>query len=202
MFTGQSLKLIRLDDDIVELSFDRAGETINKFDVRTIDELKAVTALLRDAADVRGVLVTSAKDTFIVGADIFEFVPLFRRSAEELEAYIADQASAFTGFSDLPFPTVAAINGLALGGGFEMALASDYRVMSSAAQVGLPEVGLGIFPAYGGTVRLPRLIGLAATIDWISSGKPQAASTALAADAVDRIADPAQLRGAALDVSR
>jgi 3-hydroxyacyl-CoA dehydrogenase/enoyl-CoA hydratase/3-hydroxybutyryl-CoA epimerase/enoyl-CoA isomerase len=202
MYTGQSLYLKRLDNGIVELCFDRQGESINKFDVRTINELKAATQVLRAASDVQGVLVTSAKDAFIVGADIFEFASLFKLPAVELEAYIADQASVFTEFDDLPFPTVTAINGFALGGGFEMTLASDYRVMASTAQVGLPEVGLGIFPAYGGTVRLPRLIGAELTIDWISSSKPQTAAAALAARAVDNVVEPAELRASALDLLR
>lgn len=202
MFKGQSLYLKRLDDGIVELCFDRQGEAINKFDVRTIDELKAATVALRAAGDVTGVLVTSAKDAFIVGADIFEFTGLFKLPAAEIEAFNADQATAFTQLDDLPCPTVTAINGLALGGGFEMTLASDYRVIASTAQVGLPEVGLGLFPGYGGTVRLPRLIGAELTIDWISAGKPQPAAAALAAGAVDRIAEPTELRAAALDLLR
>ncbi|MDB6060492.1 MAG: fadB [Verrucomicrobiaceae bacterium] len=205
MYKGQSLYLTRLENGIVELCFDRSGESINKFDVRTIDELKAATAVLHNAlaqntVAIKGILVTSAKETFIVGADIFEFVNLFKLPAEQIETFNADQANAFTQFENLSIPIVTAVNGLALGGGFEMTLASDYRVFSSTAQVGLPEITLGIFPGYGGTVRLPRLIGAELTIDWIGSGKPQTAASAQAAGATDYVVEADDLRTTALDV--
>src|SRR6185312_7363402 len=128
----------------------------------------AATQAIRERSGIRGVLVTSAKDAFIVGADIFEFTTLFCRSPAEIEAHIAGQNASFTGFDDLPVPTVAALNGLAFGGGLEMALSCDARVMSEATQIGLPEVSLGLFPGYGGTVRLPRLASARVAVDWIS----------------------------------
>src|SRR5690554_7388202 len=76
----------------------------------------------------------------------------------------------FNAIEDLPFPTVTAINGIALGGGFEMCLATDYRVMAPKAKVGLPEVKLGIFPGFGGTVRLSRLVGVDNAVEWIAGG--------------------------------
>ena len=145
-------------------------------------------------------LVSSSKNVFIVGADIFEFSGLFALPEAEVARFIAGQNAAFSGFEDLPLPIVTAINGFALGGGMEQALASDYRVMAATAQIGLPEVTLGIFPGYGGTVRLPRLAGLAVAIDWITSGKPRAADAALAAGVVDAVAAPEQLRATALDL--
>ncbi len=158
--------------------------------------------ILAKTPDLKGVLVTSAKDVFIVGADIFEFVEVFGQEPEDVAAFAAGNAAIMTALSDLPAPSVAAINGLALGGGFEVALAADYRVMSSAAKVGLPEVTLGIFPGYGGTVRLPRLIGLAEAAQWIISGAQQTAETALEQGAVDAVAAPAELREAALTLLR
>jgi len=145
------------------------------------------------------VMVTSAKDTFIVGADIFEFTALFAKSVEEIEAYIARQNAVFTAFEDLDLPSVVAINGLALGGGLEMALAADARVMSDTAQVGVPEVSLGIFPGFGGTVRLPRVTHAAAAIEWITSGKPQSARTALESGAVEAVVTPQALLEAAVE---
>ncbi|MGB5164174.1 MAG: fatty acid oxidation complex subunit alpha FadB, partial [Woeseiaceae bacterium] len=100
-------------------------------------------------------------------------------------------------FEDLPVPTVAAINGIALGGGFEMTLVCDYRVMSEQAKVGLPETKLGIIPGYGGTLRLPRLIGADNAIEWIASGKDQRADAALKAGAVDAVVAPELLKDAA-----
>jgi 3-hydroxyacyl-CoA dehydrogenase/enoyl-CoA hydratase/3-hydroxybutyryl-CoA epimerase/enoyl-CoA isomerase len=198
MFKGQSIQLVRLHDSLVELRFDRQQQSINKLDTGTIMELQAATQALREDASIRGMLVTSAKASFIVGADIFEFTTLFAKGAEEIERFIAAQSAIFTAFEDLAVPIVTAINGLALGGGFEMALASDYRIMTTSAQVGFPEVSLGIFPGFGGCVRLPRLCGAKTALEWIVSGKPQKAEAALAANAVDGVVSNEQLRDAAL----
>ena len=200
IFQGKSIWVDLRDGDIVELCFDAQGESINKFDVRTVEELGAATKAIREMSAVRGVLVTSAKDAFIVGADIFEFTALFARPPAEIEAHIAGQNAAFSAFEDLPIPTVAALNGLALGGGLEMTLSCDGRVMSEATQVGLPEVGLGLFPGFGGTVRLPRLAGARVAIDWISTGKPQSAQAALAAGLVEKVTPPDAVRTAALEL--
>ena len=121
MFEGQCLRVGLRADGFAELCFDRRGDAINKFDVQTVDELRSATQAIRTAAgSVRGVLVTSAKDAFIVGADIFEFTALFAHPEAEIEAYIARQNAVFTAFEDLDLPSVVAINGLALGGGLEM----------------------------------------------------------------------------------
>jgi 3-hydroxyacyl-CoA dehydrogenase/enoyl-CoA hydratase/3-hydroxybutyryl-CoA epimerase/enoyl-CoA isomerase len=198
MFEGESVRVQLLGEGIAEVCFDRRGDAINKLDVRTVEELRAATEALRRHSGLRGVLVTSAKNGFIVGADIFEFSGLFARTEQEITAHIANQNSAFRGFEDLELPIVTAINGVALGGGLEMTLASDYRVIAQTAQVGLPEVKLGLFPGYGGTVRLPRLSGPAVAIEWITTGKPRTADEALTAGVADEVAPPEMLRTAAL----
>jgi 3-hydroxyacyl-CoA dehydrogenase/enoyl-CoA hydratase/3-hydroxybutyryl-CoA epimerase/enoyl-CoA isomerase len=198
MFEGQSIRLQMLGEGIAELCFDRRGEAINKLDVPTVNELGAATDELARQAGLRGVLVTSAKSGFIVGADIFEFAGLFARPGPQIVAHIAGQNAVFRKFEDLELPIVTAINGVALGGGLEMALASDYRVIAQTAQVGLPEVKLGLFPGYGGTVRLPRLASPAVAIDWISTGKPRTAEEALKIGVADEMAAPDGLRAAAL----
>ena len=96
----------------------------------------------------------------------------------------------FSDIEDLPYPTVAAINGFALGGGLEICLTCDKRVISSSASIGLPETGLGIMPGWGGTVRLPRLVGFNLALGWIVYGAPQSADQAMAAGAVDLISEP------------
>lgn len=200
MYQGQTLQLVPLDNQLVELRFDRTGEAVNKFDALTVDELGLACQALRQQTDVRGLVLTSAKDTFVVGADIFEFSALFDRSEEDLAAYNRAQNAVFDDLATLPFPTVAAINGMALGGGFEVALACDYRVMGASAKVGLPEVTLGIIPGLGGSTRLPRLIGATAAIDWIITGTAQKASVVSRLQAVDEaVYDPA-VRQCALTV--
>ncbi len=197
-FQGQSLQLKMLGDGIAELIFDLQGESVNKFDRQTLDELKQIGDSLAAAGDVKGLLVSSAKPVFIVGADITEFGESFKQSDEQLLEWCAQSNAIFNTIEDLPFPSVTAVNGIAFGGGLEMALSTDYRVMADVAQIGLPEVKLGIIPGFGGTVRLPRLIGADNAIEWIASGKPQKADAALKNHAVDAVVSLDKLRDASL----
>ncbi len=202
MYRGKSVWVERVEGDIVELCFDRSDGDINKFDLRTIQEFRDATAAIAKGIGICGVLVSSAKDTFIVGADIFEFRDLFRKTSDQIAEVNADQSAVFTMFEDLPIPTVVAINGLALGGGFEMALTADYRVIVDGAQIGLPEVNLGLFPGYGGTVRLPRLCGVGTALEWIVTGRSRRPSEALAAGVVDFVVTSGDLRSVAISTLR
>src|SRR5688572_1593758 len=153
MYQGQSIRVARLPGDVAELCFDRRDDAINKFDARTLNELREATAAIQQDGKVRGLLVSSAKDVFIVGADITEFGRNFALAEAEIAQWAVEANKIFSAVEDLPFPSVAAINGFALGGGMEMCLSCDYRVMAATAQVGQPEVKLGIIPGFGGTVR-------------------------------------------------
>lgn len=200
MFQGQSLRVLPLPGaGMYEVVFDRLGESINKFDDRTVAELREAVALLRSQPDLRGVLATSAKDVFIVGADITEFGKKFDQSPADIAADVARSNEVFVAFEDLPVPTVVAVNGFALGGGLEFVLCCGLRIMSATASVGVPEVKLGLFPGFGGTVRLARLAGQAAASDWVATGKPAGAAAALAAGVVDAVAKPEELRATALE---
>jgi 3-hydroxyacyl-CoA dehydrogenase / enoyl-CoA hydratase / 3-hydroxybutyryl-CoA epimerase / enoyl-CoA isomerase len=198
MFQGKTLNLNEIGEGFAELQFDRAGEPVNKFDHSTVGELKRSVDLLKSHPGLRGVLVTSAKDSFIVGADIFEFAELFSKDEAGVEEFNAQQSAIFTAFSELPVPTAVAINGMAFGGGFEMALACDWRSMADVAVVGLPEVTLGIIPAFGGSVRLPRVAGAGTALEWVTGGVPQKSAAALAAGAVDAVVSPEALRESTL----
>ena len=200
-YQGQAIS-VTSQDGIAELQFNLHNESVNKFNALTLGELREVVDELSQSVEVQGLLLTSAKDVFIVGADITEFIEWFGTPAPEFTKHILQIHSIFSALEDLSFPTVAAINGFALGGGFEVVLACDYRVMSSQAQVGLPEVKLGLFPGWGGTVRLPRLIGLDNAIEWIGTGKQHRATDALKTGAVDAVVAPRLLRQSALDVLR
>ena len=186
------------DEGIAELEFERGNEAVNKLDALAFGELRRALDAIEATPAIRGVLITSAKDAFIVGADIFEFTGVFKRPEKDIEAFVGANSAIITALADLPVPTVAAINGLALGGGLEVALAADYRVMSSAAKIGFPEISLGLFPGYGGTVRLPRLAGLGPSADWIISGAQQSPEQALRSGAADAVAAPDILRLSAL----
>ena len=198
LFEGQTIKVEIQNGGLAELRFERRNEAVNKLDALTFGELRRALDAIEATPTIQGVLITSAKDAFIVGADIFEFTSVFKRPEKDIEAFVGANSDIITALSDLPLPTVAAINGLALGGGLEVALAADYRVMSSAAKIGLPEISLGLFPGYGGTVRLPRLTGLEPSAEWIIFGAQHSAGRALQAGAVDAVAGPEELRPTAL----
>ncbi len=185
---------------IAELKFDAQNDSVNKFDRATVEQLGEAAAALAAADGLKGVMVTSGKGVFIVGADITEFGAQFQASDEEMMQWMADSNKVFNAIEDLPVPTVTAINGIALGGGFEMCLATDYRVMSDKAQVGLPETKLGIFPGFGGTVRLPRLVGADNAIEWIASGSQQRPDKACKVGAVDAVVAADDLNTAARDL--
>lgn len=149
MYQGETLSLARLEGDFLEINFNNKNGSVNKFDSQTLDELRAAMSLLAQAESVRGLLLTSSKSVFVVGADITEFSVMFNATREEFVAQAADVNRIFSDIEDLPYPSVAAINGFALGGGLEICLTCDKRVISSKASVGLPETGLGIMPGWG-----------------------------------------------------
>jgi len=137
--------------------------------------------------EVRGVIFTGAGDkAFCAGADITELTG--RQILKEHEGARIGQA-VFSRISDLPVPTVAVIHGYAFGGGLELALACTFRVASNKAKMGLPEVKLGLIPGYGGTQRLPRLIGEGRALEIIMSGRTVDAAEAERIGLVNRLAD-------------
>lgn len=202
LMQGQSICVQPVEGGIFEVVFDLQDESVNKFDQATLGELREAASLLATQTDIKGVLFSSAKSEFVVGADITEFSQMFSYPEEQVEAAIIDMNSIFNAIEDLPCPTVVAINGIAFGGGFELCLSVDYRVMADRAKVGLPEVKLGINPGWGGTVRLPRLIGIDNANEWICGGGEKRADAALKEGAVDAVVPTAQVRDAALDLLR
>ena len=201
IYSGKAITVQATDNGIAELCFDLKDDSVNKFNALTLNELKEATAAIAADTSLNGVIVTSGKPVFIVGADITEFGTQFGGSEDEIaDKILRINVDIFNAFEDLPMPTVAAINGIALGGGFEMGLVCDYRVMSETARIGLPETKLGIIPGYGGTTRLPRLIGADNAIEWIASGKEQKAEQALRFGAVDAVVAPELLREAAVSL--
>ncbi len=142
--------------------------------------------------------MTSGKPVFIVGADITEFTSLFGATKDEIKPFTGTNNANFNRLQNLPYPSCAVINGVAMGGGLEICLACDFRVMSTAAVIGLPETKLGILPGWGGTVRLPRILGVDEAVMWIATGADKSADDALKAGAVDAVAGPEQLRDVAL----
>lgn len=204
IYQGKAIQVHALtdknSDGIVELIFDRQGEAVNVLSTPTIKELGEAVAAIKAKTGVKGLLMSSAKEAFIVGADITEFHGIFGETEEFLVEMNLKVHELFNSIEDLPFPTVTAINGLALGGGCEMLLTTDFRVMADTAKIGLPETKLGIVPGWGGCVRLPRLIGADNAIEWIAGGTENRADVALKMGAADAVVSKENLRDAALDI--
>ena len=186
LYKSDSFEVAFIKDNIAEFKFCADG-SVNKLSQQTLQDCALALKELATNSDIKGMVFTSDKDHFIIGADIFEFLPTFTKPQEELVAWIKNATDVFDAIEDLPFPTLSAVNGMALGGGCEWALATDYRVASSNAKIGLPEVKLGIMPGFGGTVRLPRLIGADNAMTWITTGKENRAADALKVGAFDAV---------------
>lgn len=196
VYEGKSLSVSMTEAGIAELVFDAQG-SVNKFDQQTVKELDEATVAIKSTESIKGVLVRSAKSTFIVGADITEFTALFEMPEQEVLEWVGKTSQVFDRFEDLPIPTVCAINGFALGGGCEMTLACDLRVADNTARIGLPEVKLGLMPGFGGTVRLPRIIGSDNALEWMTTGRDRNGPKALNEGAIDAVVNADNLHQAA-----
>ena len=201
LYKGDTLYLNWLEDGIAELVFDAPG-SVNKLDTSTVASLGHALDVLENQPDLKGLLLRSEKAAFIVGADITEFLSLFLVPAEQLSHWLHFANTVFNRLEDLPVPTVAAVNGYALGGGCECVLATDYRLATPDLRIGLPETKLGIMPGFGGSVRLPRLLGADSALEIIAAGKDVSAQEALKLGLVDAVVKPEKLLDGALSVLR
>ncbi|HEY2830748.1 MAG TPA: 3-hydroxyacyl-CoA dehydrogenase NAD-binding domain-containing protein, partial [Thermoanaerobaculia bacterium] len=190
---------IERDGDLAVLWFDLPGEKVNKFSSNVMMEFASIVEELERSTDIKQVIVASKKPgIFIAGADVSEFTKA--TSPEQAKEYTRFGQQVLHRFSKLPQVKVAAINGACLGGGCELALSCDWRVMSDdpKAKIGLPEVNLGIFPAWGGATKLSRLIGLPNALDIILNGKQLDGKRAKRLGLVDEVVE----RGVLLDVAK
>ena len=146
-----------------------------------------------DPSRVRVLVITGEGKAFVAGADISEMAHL---SEPEGLAFGQRGSAVFKKIEDLPFPVVAAVNGFALGGGCELAMACDIRIASAKARFGQPEVGLGIIPGFSGTYRLPKLVGQGIAKELIYTGKMIGADEALRIGLVNSVVQPEELAGA------
>ena len=182
------------DDHVCVLTFDRPDSGANIFDAATLDDLNEHLDAVEKDASLRGLIIASAKKSiFVAGADLKTLLQAAKTG--EMRGFIERGQQVFNRLADLRIPTVAAIHGASAGGGYEVALACDYRVASDdpATRIGLPETSLGLLPAWGGCTRLPRLIGAAKAAEVILKGKLYSAQEALKVGLVDEIAPRDQL---------
>jgi 3-hydroxyacyl-CoA dehydrogenase/enoyl-CoA hydratase/3-hydroxybutyryl-CoA epimerase len=184
---------------ICTLTLDRADSPTNLIDHATLAELEQHLAAIEKDSTLRGVLITSAKPAgFVAGADWHAFANGATERA--LSDWVNNGHRILTRLSRLRIPTVAAIHGPCLGGGLELALACDWRVAANdtATRFGLPETQLGIIPTWGGSTRLPKLIGLAPALDLIVEARTADAASALALGLIDDAVAREALRPAAV----
>ncbi|MDB6174925.1 MAG: fatty-acid oxidation protein subunit alpha [Chthoniobacteraceae bacterium] len=184
------------EDGICVLTFDRPGSSANIFDRATLQELGAHIDQIGTA---RGLVVTSAKDSiFVAGADLHSIKTM---SPADLGDFIRLGQDVFNKIAALRIPSVAAIHGAAVGGGFEIGLACDYRIATPdrATKLGLPETQLGIIPAWGGSTRLPRLIGVPKALEMILGGKTVGARHALKLGMINEVVSREYLLSAAFE---
>lgn len=179
-------------DGVAWLALDKAGASTNSLSREVMEELDAMLAEVARALP-QALIVTSAKRGFIAGADIKEFVGI--RTPDQAYELIRQGQQVLDKLAALPCPTIAAINGFALGGGLEVALACRYRVLVDdvAVTLGFPEVQLGVHPGFGGTVRAVHLAGPVAAMDLMLTGRTIRPKQALAMGLVDRLAPVEQL---------
>lgn len=197
IYQAETLQVKEIQDGIAELSF-CSPKSVNKLDIATLESLdKALDALIAHQG-LKGLLLTSDKDAFIVGADITEFLGLFAKTDAELDQWLQFANSIFNKLEDLTVPTISVIKGHALGGGCECVLATDMRIGDKTTSIGLPETKLGIMPGFGGCVRLPRVIGADSAMEIITQGKACRADEALKIGLLDAVVETDALYESAL----
>jgi enoyl-CoA hydratase len=178
-----TVRLTRIDE-LALLTLDRP-EALNALSFALLRDLAAAFDEIA-AGDARALLITGAGDrAFCVGADVRELMGRSLAAARDGAAY---GQTVLAKLDALPMPSIALVNGYAYGGGLELALACTFRIAAADAKLGLPEIKLGLIPGYGGTQRLPRLVGQARALDMILTGRTVAAEEALAIGLVNRVA--------------
>jgi len=184
MATTYENLILEIQDRVARVTINRP-KVLNALNEKTVREIHAVFSSLRENPDVGVVILTGAGEkAFVAGADINELAvmtPLQGEASSKLGQ------EALREIETLGKPVIAAINGFALGGGCELALACHMRFASENAKLGLPEVGLGIIPGYGGTQRLPRIVGLGLALELITTGNMIDAQEALRIGLVNRV---------------
>ncbi len=192
--------LVSSKEDISYITIIRP-EQLNALNKVTIAELSAALDVLEKSNVCKAIIITGSGDkAFVAGADIKEFAKFSTEQGKKLSA--DGQKLLFDKIAYFTKPVIAAVNGFALGGGLELAMACHLRVASEKAKMGFPEVSLGVIPGYGGTQRLPQLIGKSKAFEMILSGEMIDAKTALHYGLVNHVVHPTDLLNTATDLAK
>lgn len=188
--------------EVALVEWDLIGEKVNKFSTPVMARFKEVIEELRGSSYKAVVLISRKPKIFIAGADIEEIKKI--NSKEEFFKVLEPAHQILNSLEDLPMPVIAAVHGACMGGGTEMILACDYRICSDAneTRIGLPETKLGIIPGFGGCVRLPRMVGLQASLDIILAGKAVPGIKALKIGLVDECVPTQLLESRAMEIAQ
>jgi enoyl-CoA hydratase len=174
-------------------------EALNALNTRFFQEMDSLLSEMSSRREVKVLIITGEGKAFAAGADIAEMV---QKTQDEGREFSKQGQKTFRKLELLPQPVIAAVNGFALGGGCELALACDVRIASSKAKFGQPEVNLGVIPGYAGTQRLPRLVGLGNALILLMSGEMIGADEALRMGLVQKVVEPDQLLAAATELAK
>lgn len=195
--TFETILLDRRDEGFVVITLNRPDK-LNALNIKLLHELHEAIGSIASEPSVRGVIITgSGEKAFAAGADIAELNKLDESTGEE---YSRRGHAAFSAIERLPVPVIAAVNGFALGGGCELAMACHIRLASERAKFGQPEVNLGIIPGFGGTQRLTRLVGVARAIEYNLTGDMIDAQTAERIGLANHVYPPEQLMDKAVEM--
>src|SRR4051794_5281112 len=183
-------------DEVLTVWMDLPGKSVNTCSPQFFEDLNRVLDAIERDRPGAVIIASSKPKSFNAGADLFEIRKMNR---EQLAEFVARGQAVFDRIAHLTVPTIAAINGNCMGGGFELALACRYRVATDdgSISIGLPETKLGLIPAWGGTTRLPRLIGLRRALPILLAGKTMPPKKAQRAGLVDEVVRPEALQAAA-----
>jgi enoyl-CoA hydratase/carnithine racemase len=196
---------VSIEDKVATITIDHAP--VNALNAQVLDELSAVVDEIIANPDAKAAVITGGGQlAFVAGADINVFDALMKQANGAAEAqareFLAKGQTTFTKIENAPKPFIAAINGVALGGGMELAMACHLRVIGDRAKLGQPEINLGIIPGWGGTQRLPRIVGKAKAIELILTGDQITAQEALRLNLVNKVVPGGEVLKTARDLAR
>ncbi|NVO18592.1 MAG: enoyl-CoA hydratase/isomerase family protein [Bacteroidetes bacterium] len=187
----------QLDGAVLIVTINRP-ESLNALNTKFFNELDQLLAKEASAPGVRAVIITGIGKAFVAGADIAEMV---NKKPEEASNFSRRGQKTFQTIVNHPIPVIAAINGFALGGGLELAMACDFRIASTAAKFGQPEVNLGLIPGYAATQRLSRLVGMGNALYLLTTGEVITAEDGFRLGLVQKLTEPEKLMEEAIRIA-
>lgn len=189
---------IERKDEIAVVTISRP-QAMNALNTRFFEEMDHAVEQFKGDIDLRAIIITGEGKAFVAGADIAEMQDM---SVGEARIFSSRGQATFSSFSELHIPVIAAINGFALGGGLELAMGADFRIASTKAKFGQPEVNLGLIPGFAATQRLSRLIGLADALLLLMSAEMIGAEDALRIGLVQKVVEPEELMDTCLKIAK